>query len=149
MKEVSSDKTQRVKGTQYDPLYLLSTKKKQGEHGSVQHVQGTHFQRNVLRVFVTLSGPVGNPESSTAVRRRSPKSITQSPNSKFLGLSLSIRVCSLSIIPSFIIRFLLYSCSYLVFIGENAKTKALCLVDIAANTRNVCEIYFSYLELCH
>ena len=27
MKEVSKNKTQRVKVTQYDPLYLLSTKK--------------------------------------------------------------------------------------------------------------------------
>ena len=27
MKEVSSNKTQRVKVTQYEPLYLLSTKK--------------------------------------------------------------------------------------------------------------------------
>ena len=35
-----------------------------------------------------VSGPVGNPESSS-VHRRSLKSINQSPKSKFLGLSLS------------------------------------------------------------
>ena len=55
--------------TQYDPLYLLSTKKtggqQDGEHGSVQHVQGEHYQRNILRVFVIVSGPVGNPKSSS------------------------------------------------------------------------------------
>ena len=31
----------------------------------VHHVQGEHYQRNVLRVFVIVSGPVGNPESSS------------------------------------------------------------------------------------
>ena len=38
-----------------------------------------------------VSGPVGNPESSS-VHKRSPKSINQSLNSKFLGLSLSTGV---------------------------------------------------------
>ena len=55
-----------------------------GEHGCVQHVHGEHYQRNVLRVFATEGGLVGNPESSL-VNRRSPKSINQSPNSKFLA----------------------------------------------------------------
>ena len=63
----------------------------EGEHGWVQHFQIEHYQRNVLRVFVIVSGPVGNPESSS-VNRRSPKSINKSPNSKFLGLSLSTPV---------------------------------------------------------
>ena len=63
----------------------------EGEHGWVQHVQGEHYQRNVLRVFMIERGLVGNPESSL-VHRRSPKSINQSPNSKFLGLSLSTPV---------------------------------------------------------
>ena len=38
-----------------------------------------------------VSGPVGNPESSS-VHRRSPKSVNQSLKSKFLSLSLSTRV---------------------------------------------------------
>ena len=38
-----------------------------------------------------MNGPVGNPESSP-VHRRSLKSINQSPNSKYLGLSLSTRL---------------------------------------------------------
>ena len=55
----------------------------EGEHGGVQHVQIEHYQKNVLRVIVIVSGPVGNPESSLIVHR---------PNYKFLGLSLSTRV---------------------------------------------------------
>ena len=47
MKEVSNTKTKRVKVTQYDPLYLLSTKntggQHEGEHVCVQHVQGELF----------------------------------------------------------------------------------------------------------
>ena len=59
MKEASNKKTQRVKSTQYDLLYLLSTGGQQeGEEGFVKHVQGEHYQRNVLRVFVIASGPV-------------------------------------------------------------------------------------------
>ena len=38
-----------------------------------------------------VSGPAGNPESSS-VHRKSPESINQSLNSKFLGLSLSTPV---------------------------------------------------------
>ena len=35
--------------TQYDPLYLLSTGGQQeGEHGRVKHVQGEHYQRQVV-----------------------------------------------------------------------------------------------------
>ena len=46
MNEASNKKTQRVKVTQYDPLYLLSTGGQQeGEHGRVKHVQGEHYQR--------------------------------------------------------------------------------------------------------
>ena len=90
-----NNKTQRVKVTQYDPLYQLSTKKtggqQEGEHGWVQHVQGEQYQRNVLRVFMIERGLVGDPELSL-VHRRSPKSINQSPNLKFLGLSLSTPV---------------------------------------------------------
>ena len=76
MEEVSNTKTQRVKVTQYDPLYLQSTGKKtggqqEGEHGRFQHVQGENYQRNGLRVFVIVSGPGGDPESSP-VHRRSP-----------------------------------------------------------------------------
>ena len=44
--------------------------------------------RRTLSIFVIVSGLVGNPESSS-VHRRSSTSINQSPNSKFLGLSLS------------------------------------------------------------
>ena len=92
MKEVSNNETQIVKVNQYDPLYQLSTKKtdgqQEGEHGGVQHVQIEHYQKNVLRVIVIVSGPVGNPESSL-VHRRSQKSIHQSLNSKFMGFSLS------------------------------------------------------------
>ena len=41
--------------------------------------QGEHYQRNILRVFVIVSDPVGNPESSS-FHIRSPKSMNQSPN---------------------------------------------------------------------
>ena len=41
----------------------------EGEHGWFQHVQGEHYQRNVLIVFVVMSGPVGNLESSSDHRR--------------------------------------------------------------------------------
>ena len=41
-----------------------TVRQQEGEDGCVQHVQGEHYQRKVLRVFVTLSDPVGNPESS-------------------------------------------------------------------------------------
>ena len=82
------------KVTKYDPLYLLSIKKTGGQqeckHRWVQHVQGEHYQRNVLEVFALLSGPVVNPESSS-LHRRSPKSINQSQNSKIPGLSLLTR----------------------------------------------------------
>ena len=49
------------------------------------------LSKKCLRVFMIERGIVGNPESSF-VHRRSPKSRNQSPNSKFLGLSLSTRV---------------------------------------------------------
>ena len=65
----------------------------EGEHGWVQHVQTC--KRNILRVFMIERGLVGNPESFI-VHRRSPKSINQSPISKFLGLSLSTPVCFFS-----------------------------------------------------
>ena len=42
-----------------------------GWFGVVHHVQGEHYQRNVLRVIA--SGPVGNPKSFP-VHRRGPKS---------------------------------------------------------------------------
>ena len=67
---------------------------KEGEHWWVQYFQGEHYQRNVLRIFVILSDPVGNPESSS-VHRRSSNSINQSPNSKFLGLSLFVLVSTI------------------------------------------------------
>ena len=54
----------------------------EGEHTWVQHVQGEHYQRNVSRVFVIMSGQDGNPESSSVHERKS----------KFLGLFLSTRV---------------------------------------------------------
>ena len=49
-KEVSNNKIQRVKVTQYDPLYLPPQYKKaggqqDGEHGWVQHVKGEQYQR--------------------------------------------------------------------------------------------------------
>ena len=50
----------------------------EGEHRYGQHVQGEHYQRNALKVFVIVSFPVGNPESSS-VYRRGTKSINQSP----------------------------------------------------------------------
>ena len=62
---------------------------------------------NVLRVFVIVSGPFGNPESSS-VHRRSPKSINQKPNSKFLGLSLSTRVWSFHYRRDIFIRFIVF-----------------------------------------
>ena len=82
--------------TQYDPLYLPPQYKKaggqqDGEHGWVQHVKGEQYQKKILSVFVIVSGPVSNPESSS-VHKISPKSINQSPDSKFLGLYLSTRV---------------------------------------------------------
>ena len=43
----------------------------------VHNIQGDHYQRNVLRVWVILSGPVGNPESSSV----NPKSKVQTQNS--------------------------------------------------------------------
>ena len=63
----------------------------EGEHGWVEHIRGEHYQKNILRVFMIDRGLVGNPESSL-VHRRSQKSINKSPNSKFLGLSLSTPV---------------------------------------------------------
>ena len=45
-------------------------------------------ESNMFRVFVIVSGLVGNPESSL-FHRRSPKFINESTNSKFWGLSLS------------------------------------------------------------
>ena len=65
----------------------------EGEHIWVQNVQGEHYQRNVLNVYVILNGSVGNSESSS-VHRRSPKS-------KFLGMSLSTRVCFQSVLWAF------------------------------------------------
>ena len=54
MKEVSNNKTQKVKVTQYDPLNPLSTKNqvdsKRNHMGVVQHVPGEHYQRMFLRV---------------------------------------------------------------------------------------------------
>ena len=79
MKEVSNTKTKRVKVTQYDPLYLLSTKNRWTAIRRTRMSQGEHCQRNVLKVFLILSGPVGNPESSS-FHRRSPKSKNQSQN---------------------------------------------------------------------
>ena len=65
MKKACNKKTQRVKVTQYDPLYLLSSGGQQeGEHRWVQHVQGEHYEQKILRLFVIVSGPVGNPELS-------------------------------------------------------------------------------------
>ena len=65
MKEASNKKTQRAKVTQYD---------------QVDSKRENMFKekRNVLRVFVIVSGPVGNPESSS-VYRRSPLTRVQIP----------------------------------------------------------------------
>ena len=52
----------------------------EGEPGSFQDVQGEHYQRNFLRVFMLERGLFDNPELSL-VHKRSPKSINQSPNS--------------------------------------------------------------------
>ena len=35
----------------------------EGEHGVVHQVQGEHYQRNFISVFLIVIGPVGNPES--------------------------------------------------------------------------------------
>ena len=61
------------------------------EKGKRNLDSGLFLKSQVLRVFVIVSSPVANSESSS-VHRRSPKSINQSPNSKFLGLSLSTGV---------------------------------------------------------
>ena len=53
----------------------------EGEHGVVHHVQGEHYQRKVVRVFVIVNGPIGNPESSR-VYKRSFKSHQPKPKSK-------------------------------------------------------------------
>ena len=51
LKNASNKKTQRVRVTQNDPLYLLSTKNPGGqqeeEHGVDHHVQGEHYKRKV------------------------------------------------------------------------------------------------------
>ena len=87
LKKVSNNKTKRVKLTHYDPLYLLSTHKtsgqQEGEHGRVQHVQGEHLSKKCLRIFVIVSGPVGNLKLSSV---HSPKSINQSPKFQIHGL---------------------------------------------------------------
>ena len=60
----------------------------QQEHREVHKIQGQHYHRNVLRVWVIVSGPVGNPESFQ-LRTRRPKTIIQSPTKvKFLDWSL-------------------------------------------------------------
>ena len=84
----------------WDLLYFIDNVLETGQvwlekcTGGVENMDESlreHYQRNVVRVFVIVTGLVGNPESSL-VHRRSRKSINQSPNFKFLGLSLSTRV---------------------------------------------------------
>ena len=49
MKEVSNNKTQRVKVTQYDPLYLLSTKKKQVDSKRENTDESNMFKENIIK----------------------------------------------------------------------------------------------------
>ena len=53
MMEMFNNKTQRVNVTQYDPNYLLSTKKTGGQreegHGVVHHIQGEYHQTYLLQ----------------------------------------------------------------------------------------------------
>ena len=53
MKETYNNKTQRVNVTQYDPNYLLSTKKTGGQreegHGVVHHIHGEYHQTYLLQ----------------------------------------------------------------------------------------------------
>ena len=74
--EVSNKKTQRVKVTQYDPLYLLSTcGQQEGEHGCFKSLCDSEWS----------------------------KSQANKPISKFLGLSLSTQVwLALKRGPSFV-----------------------------------------------
>ena len=48
MKEVSINKTQRVKLTQYDPLYLLSIKKNQVDSKRENTDESNKFQENII-----------------------------------------------------------------------------------------------------
>ena len=96
----------------------------EGEHGWVQHVQGEYYQRNVLKVFVILSGLVRNPESSS-VHRRSLKSINKSPSPKFLESGYSIYLLNIHIIGIifYLIFFHLLQISFLyhIMIIEHVK----------------------------
>ena len=40
----------------------VDSKQQEDEDELVHHVQGEHYQRKVLRVWVIVTGPVGNPE---------------------------------------------------------------------------------------
>ena len=75
-----------------DPLLLLSTQKTGGqqeeEHGVVDHVQGEHYQRNVLRVWVKVIGPVGNPESTLQI----PGLVPADYESGFINTINSLRI---------------------------------------------------------
>ena len=79
--------------------------------------------------------PVGNPESS--VHRRSPKSIKQSPNSKFLGLSLSTRVVILILLLLiyFLILFFIFFLQYCTEGVKQAKEVPKDLTDKALQIR--------------
>ena len=48
MNEVSNNKTQRVKVIQYDPLYLLSTKK-QVDRKRENIIESNIFKKNILK----------------------------------------------------------------------------------------------------
>ena len=84
MKEVSNDKTQRVKGTQQRTPSTCSVKKNRDKTD-----ESNMFKEHIFKeIFKSLSGPVGNPESSTAVCRRSPKSKFQIPGLDTVDSSL-------------------------------------------------------------
>ena len=49
MKEVCQNKTQRVKVTQYDPLYQLSTEKKQVDGMRENTDESNMFKENIIK----------------------------------------------------------------------------------------------------
>ena len=60
MKEVSNNKTQRLRVNQYDPLYLLSIKNQvdsKRENMDESNMFKENIIKEILRVFVIVSGP--------------------------------------------------------------------------------------------
>ena len=49
MKEVCKNKTQRVKVTQYEPLYQLSTEKKQVDSKRENMDESNIFKKNIIK----------------------------------------------------------------------------------------------------